>query len=184
MITNITNKTLPIFVALIASICGTHSIQAATVAVDFGGDYVGENQTFNGAINTTIDENNRWDIRGDSSLGTVLSPTSGYSGQAFYGALGIAASLPASTPGAPPVFTSQIFDNGSNDEMRVVLQAPEKTDLVAGGHSFVLFKKADFLNGLNTETVSLDNTTSFSLTANNAGGRQCAFRPRTLSGHE
>lgn len=141
-------------------------VQASVLAVNYGGDYVNTSTTLNGSNVVTQSGDNRWDIRGDSSLTTALSPTSGYTGPTFYGALGIASSAVGGGIGSPSIFTSQILDNGSNDEIYVKLQAAVKVGLLAGAHQFVLFKKADFMNGLNASTVSLDNTTSFSLSAN------------------
>ena len=127
-------------------------VQASVLAVNYGGDYVNTSTTLNGSNVVTVSGNNRYDIRGDSSLATPLSPASGYSGPVFYGALGLAFSLSTggNTIANPLVFISEITNDGSNDPMYVRLQAPGQTDLVASAAQFMLFKKADFLNGLNT----------------------------------
>ena len=119
--------------------------QAATLAVDWGGNYV-----------TNTDGSQPLQPGGFTAGGDPLqtSPVSNYSGPIFHGKMEVFS-------GSSNTANYQILNNGSND--RIELKTQDATNNTG---FLVLFRQQNFLNGLNTGNIGFDSTTSIRL--NNA----------------
>lgn len=120
------------------------STQAALI-VNWGGDTISANQLLAAGIG-----NNKGGFAGGNPL--QLSPTSGYSGGIFYG------NVNWTTPGADGNY-GQMLSNGISDRLEIKRY---NTDLQA----IVLWKQANFLNGLNTGVAAFDATSTVSMNLN------------------
>lgn len=117
----------------------------ADLVVDWGGNYVAANQAFSSGTTAGF---------GGFSAGDPLqiSPTTGYSGGAFYG------QVAWTTTGSDGNYAT-VVNNTSLDRLEIKRYS---TDIKA----LVLWRQADFLNGMNSGTVAFDNTSSVSMNLN------------------
>lgn len=142
---------------------------AQVVAVDWGGEMVTVSTDLNLGTATTVD-----DTRGYAQHSSTLSPTSGYTGTPFYGAIQNTVSTGAQD------FNATSVVNTTPDVFRVdsAVAGSGNTSSMRG---LMYFKKADFANGLNsTPSLGLvDATGAFKMTLeqfqSNVGGRSLRF---------
>ncbi len=131
----------------------------AQVIVNFGGDYV----------TTTTPGNYSWTGGGGGdyvvafSNTTQLSPTSGYTGPTYYGGA-FRGSWTVSTAGNTNVVNAA---DGTNDAIQLDNGAGT-TAANTGYAGLVIFRKADFLNGGNTNQVDITSSSSFTARGTNA----------------
>ncbi|WFB36874.1 hypothetical protein P3T73_03745 [Kiritimatiellota bacterium B12222] len=133
------------FSCLMLFATGITSSDAAMLAVDWGGNYVGGgSEAFSSDGGFT------------GGNPDVLSPTASYSGSSatFYGKYEAFSGSPT------PVSFNEIQDSGTTDRIQL------KTADSAGGQNtgfLVLWKQADFLNGLDSGMVGLDASSSLQI---------------------
>ena len=151
--------------------------RAATI-LNFGGDYVSSTLTGGragvasseagvGGFDTNDDGDQLDNLRSVPFNGTATwNPTSGYTGPNYYG--GIVATRSANSTASTLV--TGMHENGSADG----IQLGAGSGGSGGGaiRAVVLFAKADFLNGGDTNLVTFDGLSNMSLTVYNvsAGG--------------
>lgn len=141
----------------------TEKTHAATIIADWGGDYVSASRGF--VLPTATDTGTTRTYNYSSS--TAISPASAYApptgkSGTFYGALQSAATGPGAA--LQSFNAARIFNSGTTDYINV------QGDLAAAGATnfttisgLVFFKKADFLNSLNTGSITFDSTSSFTM---------------------
>ncbi|MEX2605929.1 MAG: PEP-CTERM sorting domain-containing protein [Kiritimatiellia bacterium] len=143
---------------------------SAALMVDWGGDYVTSTQA---TSRTQTGDNAQMNDGGQSDnvessfaydTGTALSPTSGYtapSGKSgtFYGGNAIARRNSGSSFTATT--SLEVIQNGSADRIRFDASNTSVNASTAG--AVLVFSKADYLNGFSSQTVSLDQSSNFSL---------------------
>jgi hypothetical protein len=169
---------LPALAALSCVAFGTGSLHASFLLVDWGGQYVANDQEFNGSYTNVdnIDLDND-SVADDSKFGYAynalspapLSPSSGYSGTSgtFFGGFVINTLNNPSSLGESLQPNGQgVHQNGPNDHLKFQTQHSENHH-----HTFSLltyWDKADFLNGGSGAYISLDTLSNFSLTIRNS----------------
>lgn len=135
-------------VALAALVAAAFAADAsATVIVDWGGNYVSSNRQFQ-------------NFTGDTTAGTIggfssgdpllISPSSGYSGGDIYGSI---------------AWTLRPTQTENTGQGAIVKNASpsDQIELKMGGTDYaalLLWRQSDFLNGMNTGTVTLENTST------------------------
>jgi len=164
----------PLAILLVSAWCAA---APAALIVDWGGNYVSDDISLHKDGDAT---GVKWNNTNDSLFGgrggrqfklnTLRSPTSGYSGTSakFYG--GVTNFTPDGSGSATGGAQFAIIDNGGNDLLQV-------DGINSEGNSSARFailpvwKKADFLNGADSQTISFDNSgdlqvSSFSVAVN------------------
>lgn len=122
---------------------------AQIVAVDWGGEMVTVSTDLNLGTATTVD-----DTRGYAQHSSTLSPTSGYTGTPFYGAIQNTVSTGAID------FASASVINATPDMFMVNSGFADGAGTTSSMRGLMYFKKADFANGLDsTPSLALTNTT-------------------------
>ena len=171
---------LPALAALSCAAFGTAPLHASFIMVNWGGQYVDNNQSFNGTLPSYTVQNNqnldgtgtgddsRFGIAYNSSIPVPLSPQSGYSGTSgtFYGGFVVNTfgNANADTQAVQPN-AQGVHNNGSTDHLKFQTQHSGNDH-----HSFALlmhWNKADFLNGGDGGAVTLNNLSTFSLDIRN-----------------
>lgn len=168
----------PLLVGIVGAALGSGSIHAVEFLVDWGGDYVSNNQEFSGIYsdvpnldldNDTVLDDSRFGYAYNAAAPTVFSPSAGYSGTSgtFYGGFAINTIDNPSAAGDTLQPNSQgVHQNGLTDHIKFQTQHSGNHH-----HTFALFTywdKADFLNGGNAVNVSLETMSTFSLEIRNS----------------
>jgi hypothetical protein len=143
----------------------------AVLYVDWGGNYTTANQAMQRNPGTTpvttgnIGGNGTQDVWTISTVDqtNAMSPSSGYTGPTFYGGAQAIRYDSFGTSSSNGI-TMRIHENGSNDLMRWQYLVPGSVP--AEWVAVTLFTKPDFINGGSGATVTINGTSSLSLTVN------------------
>lgn len=162
-----------IFLSILALAAVTDSANAALL-VNWGGDYVSANANYSrsaSAVNTAYPSGTGRSKSVGWSEGTVLNPTSGYSGvsSTFYGGYYDSHDGTVTTT-SNITAASRITDSGTADQLYYRFQTPtdaSKTSITVGGG--VSWLQNDFLN-LSAATIVFDNTSSLNMNIRTLSG--------------
>ncbi len=165
-----------VLLAMTSMVLGSGWLDASSLLVNWGGDYLQHSAGFSGSYTTV----NGLDLDGDSSTDdsrsgyaynaaspAVFSPPSPYAGVSgtFYGGFVVNSLNTDGDSGKILQPNAQGVHQDGPDHIKFETQT-QKTD-----HTFALFTywdKSDFLNGGSGGTISLDNLSKFSLSIRNS----------------
>ncbi len=134
-----------------AVVCSAASVSHAATIVNWGGNSVTADQDFSN--NTSTSNYGGFDQNGDPLL---LSPASGYTGGHFYGHIEVTVAGAANAGFG-------VINSGSSDVIRI------KRDSTVI-NAVLLWKQADFSEGLDNGNVALDSTSTMSMVLDSRAG--------------
>lgn len=153
--------------AVISLMMFSSSLTHAALLVDWGGDYLTGTGTSVSNLNLPTPTDSSTTRTWAYNSSTTIVPASGYTTTAtsanFYG------SLQFTYASGPANFTTARIDN-NNDVNRINISTPVNSGVAQTIAGFLTWQKADFLNGLSSQSVSLASGNLLSLNFASVGG--------------